>query len=131
MTVHADLQGLPETTGTVYYTKPSKDELYSYVYKHELDSKGEELQRNGQPFSNLERIETEVQVRDMRQVADTFSLKRNGVILRKLVVPGGIDWANKDEVSIAPLRSQPAGPSMSSLESTGMFLRNLRGIYLS
>ena len=95
--MHVD--DLPKTTGTVYYTKESSEDLYSYVYTRGPGSQTEDESKK--EFSNLERIESQVQVRDMRPVADQFSLKANGVVLRGLNVPAGIDWSNAEEVRIA------------------------------
>lgn len=91
---------LPGTTGTVYYTKDSpNEELYSYVYKDAAGANSTEKQQAGSPFTNLERIETQVQVRDLRPIADSFSLEKNGFVLRSLRVPNDIDWTNKEDVS--------------------------------
>ncbi len=88
-------QTLPSTTGTVYYTKDSPHDLFSYVYKKDPSAKPENQKEE---FSNLERIETEVQVTDVRPIAASLSLEKNGFILRKLDVPQKIDWSNKEEV---------------------------------
>ena len=89
-------EAMSSTTGTVYYTKDSPLELYSYVYKKEPGVKPEDQKEE---FSNLERLETEVQVNDVRSIADSLSLGRNGFVLRKLNVPHDIDWTNKEEVT--------------------------------
>ena len=88
-------EALPSTTGTVFYTKDAPHDLYSYVYKKEPGVKPEDQKEE---FSNLERLETEVQVADVRPVADNLSLEKNGFVLRKLHVPDSIDWTNKEEV---------------------------------
>lgn len=92
-------EALPSTTGTVFYTKDAPHDLYSYVYKKEPGVKPEDQKEE---FSNLERLETEVQVVDVRPVADNLSLEKNGFILRKLHVPSSIDWTNKEEVLHCP-----------------------------
>lgn len=87
---------ISSTTGTVYYTKESSYDLYTHVYKKEPDVKPQDQKEE---FSNLERIETEVEVRDVRPIANSLSLEKNGFVLRKLEVPNDIDWSNKEQVN--------------------------------
>lgn len=87
---------ISSTTGTVYYTKESPHDLYTHVYKKEPDVKPQDQKEE---FSNLERIETEVEVRDVRPIANSLSLEKNGFVLRKLEVPTDIDWSSKEQVN--------------------------------
>lgn len=93
---HANNETASGTTGTVYYTKENTSEpLYSHVYKREpLQTPGSQQDET----SNIERIETHVKITDLRPLAESFSLKQNGFILRKFIVPRNIDWSSKEEV---------------------------------
>jgi len=79
------------TTGTVYYLQDSKEDLYSHVYKSEPGEKKRE------DFTNLVRLETEIEVEDIRPKAKEFSLERNGLALTHLSPPD-IAWEDKLQV---------------------------------
>ena len=79
------------TTATLNYLKDSGTELYTRVYKSEP---GEETKEN---FSNLQRVETDVELEDLRPKAEHFTLERNGFTLTKLDPPD-INWEDKAQV---------------------------------
>ncbi|KAK9811501.1 hypothetical protein WJX72_004881 [[Myrmecia] bisecta] len=84
-------QSAAQTTGTVNYIRPPPEgeELFLYVY---------EKPENVQKLTNIEHVETDVQVTDLRSAAGPFSLEHNGFQLVKLSVPADINWDDQQEV---------------------------------
>lgn len=76
--------------GQVQYISQPKpgEELYAYI---------KEAPEGKEP-SNLEKVQRDVDVTDVRPRADSFTLAKNGFELHKLRVPSDIDWQNEAEV---------------------------------
>ena len=55
--------------------------------------------REGKEQVNFTRSETQVDVYNMRDQQDSFTLKDKGIELHKLEVPSDLDWENEKEVS--------------------------------
>ena len=106
------------TTATLYYLKDTNTELYTRVYKSEP---GEEAKEN---FSNLERLETNVELEDLRPKAEEFTLKRNGFTLTNLDPPE-INWEDKAQVLqlFINLRTFNASPAVRKKSTTHQFHR--------
>lgn len=84
----------PSINAKVNYIQPSAhgEELYAYLYE-----KPESVSK----VTNLEHVEIEVPITDLRTIEDErgpFTLHDNGFQLEKLHVPSDIDWTNDDEV---------------------------------
>lgn len=81
----------------VNYIQPSAhgEELYAYLYE-----KPESVSK----VTNLEHVEIEVPMTDLRTIEDKkgrFTLHDNGFQLEQLHVPSDIDWTNNAEVGSA------------------------------
>lgn len=83
-----------KTSGTVNYLEPSPDGTAPHVYLVEPPQ--------GVPKISFVRSETTVDVHNLREFQDRFTLKERGIELRKLEIPEDIDWENKEEVSRIP-----------------------------
>ncbi|KAL3161264.1 hypothetical protein ABBQ38_009625 [Trebouxia sp. C0009 RCD-2024] len=97
----------------VNYIQPSAhgEELYAYLYE-----KPESVSK----VTNLEHVEIEVPMTDLRTIEDKkgrFTLHDNGFQLEQLHVPSDIDWTNNAEVAaryyprVADLLKRVAGAS--------------------
>ena len=83
------------TTGTVSYLEPPANGEGPWVYTYK---------RDGKEQINFTRSETQVDVHDMREVQDSFTLRDKGIELHKLEVPSDLDWENEKEVSLTLYR---------------------------
>ena len=73
-----------------YIKQPASGELHS--------SYGQEPPE-GADKAKLEFDERNITVTDIRAAANTFTLERQGFVLKKLEVPKDVDWDNTEEAS--------------------------------